>query len=107
MGPYLEEGGVGHTGAPVPLFSVPETHPPGAGDGGGSVAVVGAPEGRAYEETLQMYPVSGKTCQQAGTLAVIPGAEEEVGEIPGPGEAAGPWWIKTWMVVHSSLRSFP
>ncbi|XP_063096272.1 protein transport protein Sec16B isoform X3 [Cavia porcellus] len=60
MGPYLEEGGVGHTGAPVPLFSVPETHPPGAGDGGGSVAVVGAPEGRAYEETLQMYPVSGE-----------------------------------------------
>ncbi|KAM6166242.1 protein transport protein Sec16B [Erethizon dorsatum] len=59
-GLYPEEGGTGHTGAPVPLSSVPETHPPGTGNGGDSVGVTGAPGGRTLEETLQMHPASGE-----------------------------------------------
>ncbi|XP_058130762.1 protein transport protein Sec16B isoform X2 [Dasypus novemcinctus] len=43
-------GGAGQLGAPVPLYSVPDTHLPGAGSG---VAVTVAPGGEGWQETLQ------------------------------------------------------
>ncbi|XP_013376466.1 PREDICTED: protein transport protein Sec16B isoform X2 [Chinchilla lanigera] len=77
--PYPVEGGTGHTGAPAPLSSVPETHPPWAcDDGGGSAAVMGAPGGKAWEETPQMHPASGEntvsqeTSQHYDGQSVVP-----------------------------------
>ncbi|XP_004372909.1 protein transport protein Sec16B [Trichechus manatus latirostris] len=56
-------GGAGPTGAPLPLYSVPETHPPGTGR---SVAVTAAPGARAREEALQAHPPLGENtvCQE-------------------------------------------
>ncbi|XP_023559357.1 protein transport protein Sec16B isoform X3 [Octodon degus] len=78
MGPFPAEGGTRHPGVPAPLSVVPETNHPGTGDGGGSVAVMGAPGGRAWEETPQMYPTSGEntvsqeTSQHHDGQSVIP-----------------------------------
>lgn len=58
---YPAGGGSQQTGIPVPLYAVPETHPPGTL---GSVAVTGAPGERAWEEAQQMHSPPGKTCQR-------------------------------------------
>ncbi|XP_021121039.1 protein transport protein Sec16B isoform X2 [Heterocephalus glaber] len=78
LGPYPVDGGTGHTGAAVPPYLVPETCPPGTGDGQGSVAVMG-PHGRgAWEETLPTHPgpgentVSQETSQHYDSQNVIP-----------------------------------
>ncbi|KAM4860743.1 protein transport protein Sec16B [Thomomys bottae] len=58
--PYPGGGHPGHPGTPVPLYAVPETPFSGIGTGGGSsMAVTGAPAGRAWEETLQIQPRPG------------------------------------------------
>lgn len=83
-GPYPAGGDWGQTGVPVPLYSVPETHPPGIS--GGS-AVTEAPGGRAWEEAQQtrLHPgentVSPNTFQHPeGPKAVF---EPQVPLIPG------------------------
>ncbi|KFO30673.1 Protein transport protein Sec16B [Fukomys damarensis] len=64
LGPYPVDRGTGHTGVPVPLYSVPETCPPATGDGHSSVAVMEAPGGRAWKETLQMSGPEENTMSQ-------------------------------------------
>lgn len=59
-GSYPAGGGAGQTGAPMPLYSVPEIHLPGTGS---SVAVTEAPGGTVSEETLQTHLGPGKTWQ--------------------------------------------
>uniref|UniRef100_A0A8D0SBM2 Protein transport protein sec16 n=1 Tax=Sus scrofa TaxID=9823 RepID=A0A8D0SBM2_PIG len=54
---YPAGGGSQQTGIPVPLYAVPETHPPGTL---GSVAVTGAPGERAWEEAQQMHSPPGE-----------------------------------------------
>ncbi|XP_016049201.2 protein transport protein Sec16B isoform X1 [Erinaceus europaeus] len=54
---YPVDGGVGHMGVPVPLYSVPQTYVPRTG---GSLAGTGAPGGRAYEEIPQTHLPSGE-----------------------------------------------
>ncbi|KAL4674784.1 hypothetical protein H8959_018718 [Pygathrix nigripes] len=51
-GSYPAGGGAGQTGAPMPLYSVPEIHLPGTGS---SVAVTEAPGGTVWEEMLQTH----------------------------------------------------
>uniref|UniRef100_A0A2K5LGX8 Protein transport protein Sec16B n=1 Tax=Cercocebus atys TaxID=9531 RepID=A0A2K5LGX8_CERAT len=51
-GSYPAGGGAGQTGAPMPLYSVPEIHLPGTGS---SVAVTEAPGGTVWEEPLQTH----------------------------------------------------
>ncbi|XP_076797550.1 protein transport protein Sec16B isoform X7 [Arvicanthis niloticus] len=61
--PYSDRDGSVHTGTPVPLYSVPATHfsvASGASGGDSSVAVMGAPGGRAGEETLKTHPALGE-----------------------------------------------
>ncbi|XP_008570042.1 PREDICTED: protein transport protein Sec16B [Galeopterus variegatus] len=65
LGPYPAGGGAGQTGAPVPLYSVPETHLLGTG---GSIAVTGAPGGKVWEETLQTTPVPGENTMSQETF---------------------------------------
>ena len=60
-GSYPTGGGSGQMGVLVPLYSVPETHLLGTG---GSVAVAGAPGGRAWEGAQQIHLPPGKSCQQ-------------------------------------------
>lgn len=63
---YLDRDSSVHTGTPVPLYSVPETHFPvtsGASGGDSSVTVMGVPGGRAGEEMLRTHPALGKTRQ--------------------------------------------
>ncbi|XP_007935875.1 protein transport protein Sec16B [Orycteropus afer afer] len=57
LGSYPAGGDAGQMGAPVPLYSVPETHPSGTGS---SVAVTAAPGAKAGEETLQAHPPLGE-----------------------------------------------
>ncbi|XP_069890499.1 protein transport protein Sec16B [Dipodomys merriami] len=68
--PYPGGGGSG------PLYTVPETPYSGISTGGGSVAIAGAPAGRAWEETLHIHPTPGHiTASQDGSqdgLRVIP-----------------------------------
>uniref|UniRef100_A0A8C5XUY8 SEC16 homolog B, endoplasmic reticulum export factor n=1 Tax=Microcebus murinus TaxID=30608 RepID=A0A8C5XUY8_MICMU len=56
-GSYPAGGGAGQTGAPMLLYSVPETHLPGTS---GSVAVTQVPGGTVWEETLQTHPLPGE-----------------------------------------------
>lgn len=57
---YSEREGSGHTGTPVPLYSVPAAHlSVTSGGGGGSVTLTGAPGERVGEEMLQIHPVLG------------------------------------------------
>uniref|UniRef100_A0A8C8Z1H5 Protein transport protein sec16 n=1 Tax=Prolemur simus TaxID=1328070 RepID=A0A8C8Z1H5_PROSS len=56
-GSYPAGGGAGRTGAPVPLYTVLETHLPGTD---GSVAVTRVPGGMVWEETLQTHPAPGE-----------------------------------------------
>ncbi|XP_069336352.1 protein transport protein Sec16B isoform X3 [Eulemur rufifrons] len=56
-GSYPARGGAGQTGAPVPLYAVPETHLQGTD---GSVAVTWVPGGTVWEETLQTHPAPGE-----------------------------------------------
>ncbi|KAL2771257.1 protein transport protein Sec16B [Daubentonia madagascariensis] len=56
LGSHPAGGGAGQTGAPVPLYSVPEIHLPA----GGSMAVTGVPGGMVLEETLQTHPAPGE-----------------------------------------------
>uniref|UniRef100_A0A2K6AFZ1 SEC16 homolog B, endoplasmic reticulum export factor n=1 Tax=Mandrillus leucophaeus TaxID=9568 RepID=A0A2K6AFZ1_MANLE len=51
-GSYPAGGGAGQTGAPMPLYSVPEIHLPGTGS---SVAVTEAPGRTVWEEPLQTH----------------------------------------------------
>ncbi|XP_033052510.1 protein transport protein Sec16B isoform X2 [Trachypithecus francoisi] len=73
-GSYPAGGGAGQTGAPMPLYSVPEIHLPGTGS---SVAVTEAPGGTVWEETLQAHlgpgenPVSQETSQPPDGQEVI------------------------------------
>ncbi|XP_015347249.1 protein transport protein Sec16B isoform X1 [Marmota marmota marmota] len=69
QGPYPVGGGSGHMEAPVPLYSVPETRlpEPSSDSGGDSVAVTGAPGGRAWEEALQIHPPSGESAASQDT----------------------------------------
>ncbi|MBZ3887469.1 Protein transport protein Sec16B [Sciurus carolinensis] len=78
-GPLPVGGGTGHMQAPVPLYSVPETHLPGpSGDSVcDSVAVTGAPGGRAWEETLQTQPTSGASAASQDT-AQHPGGPQDI-----------------------------
>ncbi|XP_048213792.1 protein transport protein Sec16B [Perognathus longimembris pacificus] len=57
--PFPGGGGPGHLGTPVPLYAVPETPFSGISPGGGSMAVTGAPAGRAWEETQKIHPTPG------------------------------------------------
>ncbi|XP_045153909.1 protein transport protein Sec16B [Echinops telfairi] len=57
-GSYPLGGGPGQMGAPVPLYGVPETHPPGIGSG---TAVTTAPGARAQEDALQAHPPPGES----------------------------------------------
>ncbi|XP_062961984.1 protein transport protein Sec16B [Cynocephalus volans] len=65
LGPYPAGGGAGQTGAPVPLYSVPETHLLGTG---GSIAVTGAPGGKVWDETLQTTPIPGENTMSQETF---------------------------------------
>nr|XP_019584195.1 PREDICTED: protein transport protein Sec16B isoform X1 [Rhinolophus sinicus]XP_019584287.1 PREDICTED: protein transport protein Sec16B isoform X1 [Rhinolophus sinicus] len=56
-GSYPAGGGLGQTGVPVPLYSVPQTYLPATS---GSMAVTEAPGGRAWEEIQQMPPPPGE-----------------------------------------------
>ncbi|XP_075383932.1 protein transport protein Sec16B [Tenrec ecaudatus] len=58
QGSYPLGGGPGQMGAPVPLYAVPETRPPGIGS---SAAVTATPGARAQEDALQANPPPGES----------------------------------------------
>jgi hypothetical protein len=80
LDPYPAGGIPGHIGVPVPLNSVPETHLPGTSGGISSMAVTGDAEGTVGEDTLQLHPTLGKTCQLDWTHWGWSLGREEAGE---------------------------
>ncbi|EPY78996.1 hypothetical protein CB1_000976021 [Camelus ferus] len=64
-GSYPAGGGSEQTGVPVPPYSILKTHLPGTG---GSVAVTGAPGGRAWEEAQQIHLPPGENTVSPGAF---------------------------------------
>nr|XP_031291578.1 protein transport protein Sec16B isoform X1 [Camelus dromedarius] len=64
-GSYPAGGGSEQTGVPVPPYSILKTHLPGTG---GSMAVTGAPGGRAWEEAQQIHLPPGENTVSPGAF---------------------------------------
>uniref|UniRef100_A0A2K6QKP3 Protein transport protein Sec16B n=1 Tax=Rhinopithecus roxellana TaxID=61622 RepID=A0A2K6QKP3_RHIRO len=87
-GSYPAGGGAGQTGAPMPLYSVPEIHLPGTGS---SVAVTEAPGGTVWEETLQTHLGPGENTVSQET-SQPPDGQEVISKAKSPGFGWFSWF---------------